>query len=68
MGHYVASMDKRRPCVTHMHFKLVHTFCTVCGVFLCLKPNCFIRFHELDNYLFDDPTYEGEVTRFIQEY
>ncbi len=55
LGHYTGITSLHRLCQAHRQKKQVQSFCTMCGVFLCVEDGCFIQFHELDDYLYDDP-------------
>ncbi len=58
--HQLRLYHQQRQCRAHIQRKRVTHYCSICGVFLCLNEGCFAWFHELDNYLFDDPQLQGK--------
>ncbi len=60
--HQLRPYCKLGQCRAHVQRRRVSTYCSICGVFLCLGDGCFARFHELENYLFDDPRLHGKET------
>ncbi len=68
LQHFAAFTDKRRDCVGHKQRKRVHSYCSVCCVYLCEEDGCFIRFHTLKDYLYDDPTLAQNNRRVRQQY
>ncbi len=67
-GHYPGVCHARKDCVGHRQRKRVSTYCTRCHVFLCLDSGCFIRFHEEEDYLYDDPLLSGPNRRVREQF
>ncbi len=68
LGHYPGVCSARKDCVAHQQRKRVSTYCTRCHVFLCIDSGCFVRFHEFEKYLYDDPLLANKNRRVRERF